>query len=185
MLTGTQTQTGRQVLTGRQTQTGWQVLTGRHTQTGRQVLTGRQTQTGRQENREAGVDRKTNIDREAGKQSTSTGVATASASPWMRAVKSTSYTELAPDAVFRKLMDQSITRPESAELKPREVHTCCYFKHMLLVDLSWHRCLWQTTDNRFSPSSEREVLYLIQTVDQWVFLLLVALYIPPYTVAMM
>ena len=98
-MTGTQTQTGRQVLTGRQTQTRWQVLTSRHTQTGRQVLTGRQTKTGKQENR----------------QSTSTGVATASASPWMRAVKSTSYTELAPDAVFRKLMDQSITRPESAK----------------------------------------------------------------------
>ena len=139
-MTGRETQTGRTIDrkagVDRQTQTGRQMLTGTQTQTGRQVLTGRQTQTGRQENREAGVDRKTNIDREAGKQSTSTGVATASASPWMRAVKSTSYTELAPDAVFRKLMDQSITRPESAELKPREVHTCCYFKHMLLVDLS-------------------------------------------------
>ena len=147
MLTGTQTQTGRQVLTGRQTQTRWQVLTSRHTQTGRQVLTGRQTKTGKQENR----------------QSTSTGVATASASPWMRAVKSTSYTELAPDAVFRKLMDQSITRPESAKLKPREVHTCCYFKHMLLVDLSWHYSLWQANANRFSPSSEWELGFVLDS----------------------
>ena len=87
------------------------------------MLTGRHTRTGRQENR----------------QSTSTGVATASASPWMRAVKSTSYTELAPDAVFRKLMDQSITRPETAELSPAKFthvvisNTCCWLTFLDIV----------------------------------------------------